>query len=304
MLCIPTNIAIDWGSSNFRAYLLDAQQSVLDTITLNKGIKQQHGGDYAKILKKCLQPWEEQILQYKLPILMIGMIGSNLGWHEVPYVACPFPLPDLVRDLFKLTSPWQTTAYIVPGAKVETEQSADVMRGEETLILGAHQLFQASVYCLPGTHSKWAYIENNKLTTFSTLMTGELYAVLLEHSLLGLDLPEQQFDEMWFTNGVHEAADTDDVLAHLFHVRAKRILKQLPSSAAASYLSGLLIGNEISTMVNKTDIADSFVAMVATSEGLAKRYQTAFNLLSTPIKLINGEDAFIKGVKTFIQELQ
>ena len=301
---IPTVIAIDWGSSNFRAYLLDQQYNILDCIKQNEGVKQQQHQDHAAILKRHLQSWQTKIDEYQLPIMMAGMIGSNLGWYEVPYLACPLPLSSLAQHLCTFTSPWNTNSYIVPGVKVEDQQNMDVMRGEETLILGAQQLADTTVYCLPGTHSKWATLNGNSLATFATLMTGELYAVLLQHSLLGLDLPKQEHDKDWFNNGVLAAQEQGEVITQLFQVRAKRLLKQLPVNVAASYLSGLLIGNEVNTMLGRINNPDKVVTMVATSQQLTESYQQVFTLLNTPVKIVDGEQAFLQGIRAIMRELK
>ena len=301
---IPTVIAIDWGSSNFRAYLLDQRYKILDCIKHNEGIKQQQNQDHAAILKRLLQSWQTKIDEHQVPIIMAGMIGSNLGWYEAPYLACPLPLSSLAQHLYTFISPWDTNAYIVPGVKVDDQQNADVMRAEEILILGAQQLSDTAIYCLPGTHSKWATLNGNSLATFVTLMTGELYAVLLQHTLLGLDLPKQQYDEEWFNNGVLSAQEQGEVITQLFQVRARRLLKQLPVNVAASYLSGLLIGNEINTMLAHIDNPDKIVTMVATSQQLSESYQQVFTLLNTPVKIVDGESAFLQGIRVIMRELK
>ncbi len=300
---VPAFIIIDWGSSNFRAYLLDQQQNVLISIKINEGVKLHHGQDYAVILKQYLQSWEKIILEHKLPLIMAGMIGSNLGWYEVPYLSCPLPLQQLAQHLYVFTSPWQTKAYIVPGVKIDNQENTDVMRGEEVLILGAQQLVNTDICCLPGTHSKWAILSGNKLNTFSTLMTGELYATLLQHSLLGLDLPKQKHDKVWFNNGVMSARENGEILTQLFQVRAKRLLKRLPTTAVASYLSGLLIGNEVNTMLSYLQTNVRAVTMVATSKQLNDAYQQVFNLFATTVKIIDGEQAFLQGIKTIIRDM-
>ena len=297
-------IAIDWGSSKFRAYLLDNDDQVLATIEADEGVKKHYTGNYSIILEQLLQPWQQEIIAQQLPIFMAGMVGSNLGWHETPYLPCPLNLEELAAQLYAFVSPWQTPIYIVPGVKVDQQMAVDVMRGEETLLLGAHQLLPSTAYCLPGTHNKWAVLKKNQLYSFTTTLTGELYAVLKDYSLLGFDLPKQQDNQQWFIQGVKEISRDSDIIMHLFKVRAKRLLKQLPDTAAMSYLSGLLIGSEINTMQKRMPMHQHAISIVATTETVAARYQTAFQLLDIPTQLVDGEQAFIRGMATLIRNKQ
>jgi len=294
-------IAIDWGSSNFRAYLLNESYQTITTIKMNEGIKKHHHQAYAPILQRLLQPWIKEITTQSVPIFMAGMIGSNLGWHETPYLACPLILEHLSKHLYTFDSPWHTPLHIVPGVKIDSQQKMDIMRGEETLILGAHELFPSTHYCLPGTHSKWATLEEDILMSFTTVITGELYAILKEHSLLGFELPIQDYDEKWFYQGIETIKRNNKLLIELFSVRAKRILNQLPANSAMSYLSGLLIGDEINSMLMKTDPLYQRIALVTSAKAITMRYRNAFQLLEVPIQILDGEQAFIKGMTTLIR---
>jgi len=300
----PAYIAIDWGSSRFRAYLLTHHMDIIDSIDQAEGVKQHQHQDYALICKRLLNNWSYAIQTLHLPLFMAGMVGSNIGWHEVPYLSCPLSLSTISKQIVKRKSPWDTHMYIIPGIKLEHDRRVDIMRGEETLMIGAVELMQTEIYCLPGTHSKWIEIKNERLQNFTTMITGELYAILKDHSLLAQGLPTQQFNQQWFDEGIMEMKQSDSsLLVYLFNVRAKRMLGKLPKANVLSYLSGLLIGAELCTMRQKLLIhKDRFLSILA-SPMLQQRYVSACNLLGICTKVIDSETAFIKGIHTLIKGL-
>jgi len=226
-------IAVDWGTSSFRAYRLDAQGAVLEARSADKGIMAVPPGP--EVLEEVIGAWLDDA-----PIVMSGMVGSRQGWVEVPYVECPAGLDDLSRSLKKVR--WGArAAWIVPGVSCRNAVP-DVMRGEEVQVLGAAQ---EGLICLPGTHSKWVEVRDGRIQRFSTSMTGEVYAVLKQHSILGRMMEESGPQPDAFREGVHRSGDEGGVLHHLFGVRTRGLMGELAPAASAAYLSGLLIGHEL-----------------------------------------------------------
>ena len=232
-------IAVDWGTSSFRAYRLDAQGDVLDRREAAQGILSVAPGGFAAVLEQQLAGWNDA------PIVMSGMVGSRQGWMEVPYAQCPASLDSLAASLKKV--PWKRDAWIVPGvSSIDENGIPDVMRGEETQLLGAAaRLPDAALVCLPGTHSKWARMEDGRIAAFKTHMTGEVFAVLRQHSLLGRMMEEGPPEETAFAEGVARSGEDGGLLHHLFGVRTRGLFGELSGKTAPSYLSGLLLGHEL-----------------------------------------------------------
>ncbi len=239
-------IGLDWGTTSLRAYLIADGGAVVDRRARPWGIQQVPEGDFAKALTDTIKDW-----QADLPIIASGMIGSRGGWREVPYVPCPADPSTLAAGLLTVES-GSRCVHLVPGV-IQHGTVPNVMRGEETQILGAlagdPQVASHSLVVLPGTHCKWVLVRNGIIESFSTHMTGELFAILREHSLLGrpaLEVTPEKSDEA-FLKGLHAAKDAaaEAISARLFSVRSLFLTGELPAGHTLEYLSGLLIGEEI-----------------------------------------------------------
>jgi 2-dehydro-3-deoxygalactonokinase len=236
-------IGIDWGTSSFRAYRLSAAGTVLDKRSAPLGIMQVEGGRFAEALEGQVGEW---LAAGEKPVVMSGMIGSRQGWLEAPYASCPAGAAEIAAGMCEVR--WgERRAWIVPGLSSRDSTGVpDVMRGEETQILGVlDQLPESASICLPGTHSKWVEVRDRKVVRFSTHMTGEVFAVLKEHSILGRMMRDTSADPQWFAAGVRRAQDEGGLLHHLFGVRSRGLFGEVPDEAAGSYLSGILIGHEL-----------------------------------------------------------
>jgi len=243
-------LALDWGSTHLRAYLLGADGAILDERDADAGASAINGDAraYAGALEAVAGPW--LAARPDLPIVACGMVGSQHGWREAPYVACPAGAADLAGALARVDAGRQTVA-IVPGVSCRGEDGVpDVIRGEETQIVGAlamrPELASASTIVLPGTHSKWASVEDGRIAQFATYMTGELFALLRAHSVLGrLMQGEDAPPEDGFDAGVQAAAGSGGLTHQLFAVRTLGLTGEMAPAALSGYLSGLLIGSEI-----------------------------------------------------------
>ena len=239
-------IAIDWGTSNLRASLLNSEGKVLENRREHRGILEVKAGTFAAELANICGNW---LMEHQnIPVLMSGMVGSQQGWMETPYLEVPCNLSALVNAL-TIVPYTPHTVYIMPGVKAYAKSgSPEIMRGEETQIGGVitrHGL-KDGIFCIPGTHSKWVLVDNGKIETFATFMTGELFSVIREHSILGRLMKKvDNFDPVAFKNGLARAHDPGELLHHLFSVRTLGILEEMDTTSLASFLSGQLIGAEL-----------------------------------------------------------
>jgi 2-dehydro-3-deoxygalactonokinase len=234
-------IAIDWGTTSFRAYRLDREGNVVDARSSGKGIMATPPGP--NVLEDEIGDWLDDG-----PVVMSGMVGSRQGWVEAPYVPCPAGFSEIASFLKEVR--WKNhRAWIVPGVSCRDAAGVpDVMRGEETQILGCGV---DGTICLPGTHSKWVEVRGGRIERFSTAMTGEVYAVLKQHSILGRMMEEGAADPDAFAQGVRRSGDDGGLLHHLFGVRTRGLMGELAPAASASYLSGILIGHELRSRATK-----------------------------------------------------
>lgn len=246
-------IGLDWGTTSMRAYLIGHDGGVLERRASTAGIMQVADGDFGGMLATLAGDWLEA--GPALPVLAAGMIGSRQGWREVPYVPCPAGLGQLAGGLATVAMGTGRIVHLVPGVLRAggTSGFPDVMRGEETQILGAmaHSAGgEPRCFVLPGTHSKWAWTADGGIERFSTYMTGEVYACLCQHTILGRLMTGGDADPDAFYRGVERArastaAAPGQLLHDLFSARTLGLTGELPASGIASYLSGLLIGAEV-----------------------------------------------------------
>ncbi len=276
-------IALDWGSTRLRAYRLGAAGEVLATRQSEAGASVLQGvAAFAAAMDALVGDW--RAAQPALPLLACGMVGSQHGWQEAPYVRCPAGADELVGHTLRLAS----GLHIVPGLLHEAAQP-DVMRGEETQIVGAlaqHPALAAqSCLVLPGTHAKWARVQAGRVLGFSTHMTGELFALLRQHSVLARLMPAggaSPVAPQAFERGV-QAARQEGGLAHqLFAVRTLGLFKQLAPEALPDYLSGLLIGHEIASELRAG--TPEHLALVG-DPALCARYAQALACFGLPAPL-------------------
>ncbi|HEY5070439.1 MAG TPA: 2-dehydro-3-deoxygalactonokinase [Caulobacteraceae bacterium] len=237
-------LAGDWGTTNLRAWIVADDGRAGPRRDFPLGVARLAPGEAAARFESEIRP---AMGAQGLEALLCGMIGSTLGWIDAPYIACPTSLAGLADGLTRAAA----GVRIVPGLSCEGLAGPDVLRGEETQILGWLTAYAARasgrrLLCLPGTHSKWVLVQDGRIVRFVTAMTGELYAVLREHSILRT--PAEVEDGEAFEAGVDAAGDGGALSARLFSARSRVLAGALPSSSTASYLSGLLIGAEIAAL--------------------------------------------------------
>jgi 2-dehydro-3-deoxygalactonokinase len=282
----PKLIALDWGSTSARAYLMAEESEVIGQRAAPLGILNIQNADFEGALLELCGPW--LLARTDTPIIAAGMIGSRQGWAEAPYVECPVGLAELSANLTPIEFAKRRTLWIVPGVSITGDDDVpDVMRGEETQIFGALTLAErqegSGLFVLPGTHSKWVRVENGRIVWIRTFMTGELFSILVAHSILGKlirasDMP----DESAFERGVNLAhKDPFGLSSLLFSARTLPLFNKLPATGIADYLSGLLIGHEIYTAeraLNAMTLQYDGVTLVG-EMALIRNYQRALTLL-------------------------
>lgn len=235
-------VAVDWGTSSLRGALLDDAGRVLDEKAAPRGILTVAAGGFADVFQSIFGPWMDRDDSVSL---ISGMAGSQQGWVEAPYEACPAGLTDLARRLCWIE---QDHIGIVPGLCDERAGVPDVMRGEELQIFGAMQLtgITTGLFVLPGTHNKWATVQDGRVTGFRTCMTGEFYALLSQHSILSRTLDaDAPLDQTAFLRGLACAGNGEGLLHNVFGARTLGLFQRMSRTALASYLSGVLIGEEL-----------------------------------------------------------
>lgn len=267
-------IALDWGTSNLRASRLGEGGQVLETRAAAGGVMAVPERRFEAALMALAGDWIEA---HRGPLIASGMIGSRQGWHEAPYAECPAGLAQVAAQLVRVELAARATLHIVPGLScIGPDGQDDVMRGEETQLWGA-ALAPGSCCVLPGTHAKWAWIgEGGAVRAFQTFMTGELYAVLVQHSILGrLMLPGHARPES-FARGVElglvEHANATHVL---FAARTAGLMGRIEPEGLPDFLSGLLIGIEIGSATRHAAPAS---VVVLGDEALCARYEAALDL--------------------------
>jgi 2-dehydro-3-deoxygalactonokinase len=295
----PTSILIDWGTTNFRAWLVGRDGVVLERTESDGGIMRIGRDEFPKALEFYTEGWRSR--HPGLPVLMSGMVGSKQGWAEAPYAPCPAGIADLACAV--LPVPGEDGVSIVPGISYESPDCRhDVMRGEEVQIFGAlaTDVGGRQVFCLPGTHSKWAAVEDGRVVWFATSMTGEIWSVMAEHSILGRLMEGEASDDMdAFRRGVTLSGESGGLLNHLFAVRAEGLFGAIPATGLRAYLSGILIGHEVRAMIGIAALAGP-VTLIGRPDVTAL-YADAIAVVGQTTTTVTAEDATLKGL-TLIQE--
>jgi 2-dehydro-3-deoxygalactonokinase len=282
-------IGIDWGTSSFRAFRLTPGGIVRDRRAAPRGILSIEGGHFAEELLRQTGDW---IADGETRILLSGMIGSRQGWQEAPYLACPAGAADIAASLVPV--PFDgADVLLVPGlTHTEADGTPEVMRGEETQLVGVlAEIGADGIACLPGSHSKWARIAGGRIASFATYLSGEAFAALRGHTILGRMMKDGPTDAAAFDRGLARAENPGHLLHHLFGVRTLGLFGKLSESESASYLSGLLIGHEVRAAL---PAAGGAVHLIG-SAPLCALYARAVEACGA-VAFIHDEDAAARGL--------
>src|ERR1700743_1758000 len=283
-------IAGDWGTSRLRLYLCDGDGHVLARAEGEGASVPDCAGRFAAAVK----PWD--IAHGQVPALLSGMVGSTIGWREVPYLKCPAKPAAIAAAALRFEVDGRAIA-ILPGLSCTGKTGApDVMRGEETQILGALRLHPElsrgrHVICLPGTHAKWVALEDGAVRGFQTALSGELFELLRRHSVLARDGGEVDIESPALARGLDfvRANPDADLLHLLFSTRARVVTGEMAKTDAASYLSGLVLGKDVATALRLFD-RDGPVQLICTPV-LAALYAKALAAYDIKSATIDGDRA-------------
>ena len=256
-------IVANWGTTSFRGYLLE-NETVLEQVSSKEGISALQKGQHRDVFLRQCGHWLKA--ESDAPVLLVGMVGSREGWVEAPYATCPAGPAEIAQALVPVDLENGRKGYIIPGLFCEPAPgAADVMRGEETLALGAG--VENGLICSAGTHPKWIEMKNGRIARFATSMTGEMYALLREHSMIGRPATEPE-DPKGFDLGL-DAAERNSgenrvgPLHLLFSARASVVSGRMNGNLLAPYLSGLLTGDEINGALSEFGRPSSVTILAA-----------------------------------------
>jgi 2-dehydro-3-deoxygalactonokinase len=267
-------VAVDWGTSSLRGALINSEGVVLEKRAFPQGILQVAHGQFQHVFEQRFGDW----MGAGTLCLISGMAGSRQGWREAPYCPCPSGFDDIAQHLQWIE---KDRIGIVPGLSTWNDDTPDVMRGEEIQIFGAlvAQQIQTAQFVLPGTHSKRAQVLDGKISAFKTFMTGEFYALLSQHSILAKTcLPDAPLKKEVFIDGVMQSQKSGGLLHHAFSARSLALFEKLNPAQSSSYISGLLIGEEIKSA--KADRYDDSTPLFILGNGqLTQRYGFAMEAL-------------------------
>lgn len=296
----PEYLIVDWGTSNLRIFLMSHNDSLLSKKESTMGLLKVENGNFAAVLESILMDWLPNF--HKLPIFMAGMVGSANGWFAVDYVDTHVNLRKLSNKSYHFDLPWSAPATIIPGIVHCNNNTKDVMRGEEIQVFGLLEHIGINnikngklTAILPGTHSKHVSVYQDEITEISSFMTGELFSVISQHTILGKGLPIQHFNSDAFSLGVQEG-QTTQLTRVLFQARTHKLFNIIKDEHVESYLSGLLIGNELQHV-------DKQPVYLIGSPNLCNSYQLACDILAIPATCLNGDECFISGMIRLKQNL-
>ncbi|WP_420862399.1 2-dehydro-3-deoxygalactonokinase [Algirhabdus cladophorae] len=283
-------IAVDWGTSNLRCYAMSRSGTVLAQASSPKGMGQLAREDFEPALLELIGPW----LAGPTDVIACGMVGSRQGWVEAPYSTAPCPvLPDQV--VMPPCDDPRLKVRVISGVQ-QIKPNHDVMRGEETQIAGFLSLNKDwdGVVCLPGTHTKWVHISANEIISFRTFMTGEMFNLLSQNSVLKHSVGGAGWDDLAFAEGLELAMSRPETLAaNLFSIRAADLLTDQTPHQARAKLSGLLIGAELAA--SKPYWLGQNVCVLG-ADGLSKIYTDALQAQAVPVTQTDGTRMTLAGL--------
>ncbi|MGY3445396.1 MULTISPECIES: 2-dehydro-3-deoxygalactonokinase [unclassified Bradyrhizobium] len=291
----PSYVAVDWGTSSFRLWLMNGGGQVLGERRSDEGMTAAARTGFAGVLQSHLDALG---VAAELPVVICGMAGARQGWVEAGYVDTPAHLSDILTGAVAVSGQAREIR-ILPGIAQRDAAAPDVMRGEETQLLGALGLDAADAadVCLPGTHSKWVRMRGGTVERFATFMTGELFGAvardtILAHAVAGA---EQAVDGDAFRAAVAEAFAAPARAANLlFRVRARQLLFGGSAQAAREAISGTLIGVELAAGLAEREPATP-VRLIASGR-LQRLYQMAIEALSIPLTVMDADEAVRRGL--------
>jgi 2-dehydro-3-deoxygalactonokinase len=292
-------VVVDWGTSSFRGWLMSDGEALAESRGSEGMLHCAGAGGFAPVLRDHLARLGAP---EGAPVLICGMAGARQGWVEAPYLKVPTRLDALHEGAIRVDAPGDIR--ILPGIAQARADAPDVMRGEETQLLGVTESDFTGLVCIPGTHSKWVRIEDGRIVAFSTYMTGELFSVIAQHSILlhAVEPGAAPADSQPFRDGVSTALAAPTALtASLFRLRAAQLLGIEQRTDGAARLSGLLIGTEIADAQRQHGSLRS-VRLIAAG-ALGKLYEAALGAQDIDVTVVDAEQASRRGLAKAAQKI-
>jgi 2-dehydro-3-deoxygalactonokinase len=290
-------IAGDWGTTNLRLYLCQFGDSeptrVLDRLS-GPGVSQLNG-EFERVFFELAGDW---IAEHGLvPVILSGMVGSTIGWHEVSYLECPVAAEQIIEGRTQFTAGGLEFSIVAGLRTVNPLGAPDLMRGEELQLLGWMRSVCAvedteRLIVLPGTHNKWALVKNGRVENFVTALTGELFSLLENHSVLVANPGERSFVRDAFMQGVMAVQDLEggQLLHALFAIRSRQVLGEMSEQDASSYLSGMLIGSDVlgaTALLCEKNSGIPAITLLGDS-GLCDSYRLVFDHLGFDVEICDA----------------
>ncbi|MBO0661076.1 2-dehydro-3-deoxygalactonokinase [Jiella sp. MQZ9-1] len=287
----------DWGTTSFRLWLVDRGGAILGERRSGEGMTTAAGepGGFAGVLERHLAALGAPA---DLPVVACGMVGARQGWAETPYVETPADTATLAAGAVAVPG-IARRVFILPGVCQRQARFFDVMRGEETQILGLDTGRARALVCMPGTHSKWVVVADGQLTGFATFITGDLFAAIAGHTILKHSIAADQldFDKDAFVSAVRAGFERPaEITNRLFAVRATGLLDPAAEPDPAATLSGLLIGLELAGVESRFGHLEGRAVGLVAAGKLAARYALAFRTLAIGAIEADGEAAVRRGL--------
>lgn len=295
MTTSPSLIAVDWGTTRLRAYLVDDAGRVIDRIGVDEGIMAVPPGAFPATLRRHVGRWLSE--HAGIPVVLAGMVGSRNGWIEVPYLPCPTSVYEIAAALAPVDLGDGLQAHIVPGLSTRDAAGVpDVMRGEETKVAGCD--VADGLVVTPGTHAKWIRMKAGRIEGFATFMTGDFYGAFMDHTILG-KLAEEPADEAGFARGLEAAGRPGGLTHQAFSARTLVLMGDMSGPEVGPFLSGLLIGSEVRHALT---IGDAAGAITVVSEGaVARGYEQALASVGRSCRILAPEPTFLGGLLRLVQ---
>lgn len=299
------NIFVDWGTTNLRAYLVNKEGLCVDELFEPIGIKMLGDRTCEDVLTEKTAQWRKAFSIDR--VLLVGMVGSEIGWQAVAPLEGPCGIGKIASALEGVSSKQFSSIEIVPGVRTNTNsQASGMMRGEEVQVFGvsSESVEKEQLVCLPGSHSKWVLSIGGEIQSISTFMTGELFQIVREHSVLkeSLATSTNEINEFHFKEGLKAVAEGESILKLMFSVRTEMVCNPTRSNhERASFMSGLLIGSEVLTGLKELpNPADKSIVLVGNGD-LAQAYEIAFQFFNCEATTVDVRDAFLEGCQRVLE---
>ncbi len=281
-------VLADWGTTNLRGWLVDDQGVVLARYQSDKGLRKSVDLGFGQVFEGLI---ESLGAHADTPALISGMVGSSIGWHEVPYTPTPANAPAIAATALPI--PERANTWIIGGVNHQGDAGPEVMRGEEVQALGVMQQHpDAHWLCLPGTHTKWVQLENGSIRSFTTYMTGELYRWVTQESLIATQIQGDDFDAEAFALGQQLAQQHAALTSAVFQLRTRFLSGELRADQVASAASGLLIQHELDAA---TRVLEGTVYLCG-ADTVVKPYALALQAGGIRSQSVDPEQAVIAGL--------